>query len=320
VRLLFLLYVCWKAILFAVILCSPGPGYDTSTTLLDLTDSKPNHQTGLLSSSPTLSPSLLKLVRWDAIYFSQLSHRGHVFEQEWAFGVGLSGTVSFISTCKRTLAQALNFTNLAVISRSTGTSSALVEISVAVVLSHFTHFLTVLLLYALSQLISRSYRDSSTATSTIAAALHIISPAGAFLSAPYSEGLFSTLNFLGLYLYVDGHITGGGLGDFETVVAGVCFGCATLVRTNGILGGLPFLYDVVLQSLRLLRDGISTKRVRRLLALGAGGVLIALGALSPQYKAYKKFCDDAVGQDRRPWCDSQFPSIYGWVQWHYWFV
>jgi Mannosyltransferase (PIG-V) len=111
VRLLFLLYVCWKAILFVVILCSPGPGYDTSTALLDLTDSKPNHQIGLLSSSPTLSSSLLKLVRWDAIYYSQLSHRGHVFEQEWAFGVGLSGAVSFISTCKRMLAPAIHFTN-----------------------------------------------------------------------------------------------------------------------------------------------------------------------------------------------------------------
>src|SRR5947208_16715678 len=56
VSLLFLLYVCWKAILFVVILCSPGPGYDTSTTLLDLTDSEPNHQIGLLSISPTLPP------------------------------------------------------------------------------------------------------------------------------------------------------------------------------------------------------------------------------------------------------------------------
>ena len=187
-------------------------------------------------------------------------------------------------------------------------------------LSHFTHFLTVLLLYALSQLISRSHRDSSTATSTIAAALHIISPAGAFLSAPYAESLFSTLNFLGFYLYLDGYITSGGFADFETVVAGVCFGCATIVRSNGILGGLPFLYDAVLQSLHLLRDGISTKRVRRLLALGVGGVLIALGALSPQYKAYKEYCEDVVEQDRRPWCDAQFPSIFRWVQSHYWFV
>jgi phosphatidylinositol glycan class V len=182
------------------------------------------------------------------------------------------------------------------------------------------HFLTVLLLYAISQFISQGERDSSTATSTIAAALHIISPAGAFLSAPYAESLFSALNFLGFYLYVDGRITSGGFGDFETVVAGVCFGCATIVRSNGILSGLPFLYDAVVQSLHILRDGISTKRVRRLFALGAGGLLVGLGALLPQYKAYRGFCESVVEQDRRPWCDSQFPSIYGWVQSYYWFV
>jgi GPI mannosyltransferase 2 len=312
--LLFLLFALWKAVLFLVILCSPGPGYDTSTTLLDFANLQSNHQTDLLSSSPTLSSSLLKLVRWDAIYFSQLSHRGRVFEQEWAFGVGLSGPVSFISTRRWILAQALHFTDSVVISQLTGTSSALVEIGTAVVLSHIAHFLTVLLLYALSR------RVSSSATSIIAAALHIISPAGAFLSAPYSESLFSTLNILGFYLYLDARITGGSLGGFKTIVAGISFGCATLVRSNGILGGLPFLYDAILQGLHLLRAGISTEGIRKLLALCAGGLLIALGALLPQYEAYQKFCRDVVEQDRRPWCDSQFPSIYGWVQRHYWLV
>jgi Gpi18-like mannosyltransferase len=188
------------------------------------------------------------------------------------------------------------------------------------VLSHVTHFLTVLLLYALSQRIFRSHSASGTATSTIAAALHIISPAGAFLSAPCSESLFSTLNFLAFYVYLNGRITGGSLGDVETVFAGFCFGCATVVRSNGILGGLLFLYDAVLQAFDILRAGISTNGVRKLLALGAGGLLVAVGAFLPQYEAYRRFCEDAVEHDRRPWCDSLFPSIYGWVQRHYWFV
>ena len=183
-----------------------------------------------------------------------------------------------------------------------------------------THFLTVLLLYALSQRISGSQGASSTATSTIAAALHIVSPAGVFLSAPYSESLFSTLNLLGFYLYLDGRITGGSLGEIETIVGGVSFGCATVVRSNGILGGLPFLYDAVLQGLHILRDGISTKEVRKLLALCTGGVLIAVGAFLPQYEAYQRFCVDVVEPDRRPWCDYTFPSIYEWVQKYYWFV
>ena len=108
------------------------------------------------------------------------------------------------------------------------------------------------------------------------------------------------------------------MGDVETIVAGVSFGCATVVRGNGILGGLIFLYDAVLQGLHLLAHGVSTKEVRKLLALGVGGLLIALGAFLPQYEAYQRFCADVVEHDRRPWCNYAVPSIYGWVQKHYW--
>lgn len=107
VRLLFVLFVLWKAILLFVILCSPGPGYDTSTALLDFANPLPNSQTDLSSTSLSLNPPLLKLVRWDAIYFSQLSQRGHLFEQEWAFGIGLSRPVSFITARKQILPLAL---------------------------------------------------------------------------------------------------------------------------------------------------------------------------------------------------------------------
>ena len=103
VRLLFVLFVLWKAILFSVILCSPGPGYDTSTALLDFANPLANSQADLSSTSSSLTPPLLKLVRWDAIYYSQLSQRGQFFEQEWAFGIGLSRPVSFITARKQIL-------------------------------------------------------------------------------------------------------------------------------------------------------------------------------------------------------------------------
>jgi hypothetical protein len=320
VRLLFLFFVLWKVLLFIAILCSPGPGYDTSATLLKLTDTVPNNEADLLSSARSQNPPLFKLVRWDAIYYSQLSQRGHVFEQEWAFGVGLSRSVSFISTCKWIQGQALSFTDQTVISQFTGTSWALQEVAIAIVLSHVTHFLTVLLLYALSRRILKGAGASSRSTPTIAASLHIISPAGAFLSAPYSESLFSTLNFLGFYLYLGGRSSGGILGDFKAVLAGFCFGSASVVRSNGLLGGLLFVYDVVLQALDLLRSGVTINGTRKLIALGAGGLLVGTGAFLPQYEAYRRFCGGTPRHDRRPWCDALIPSIYGWVQRHYWFV
>jgi len=110
----------------------------------------------------------------------------------------------------------------------------------------------------------------------------------------------------------------GPLGEVETLVAGISIGCATVVRSNGILGGLLFLYDAVLQVVHLLRDGISTKGVRKLLALGVGGALVAFGAFLPQYEAYQGFCRADVQHERRPWCDHAIPSIFAFVQQHYW--
>lgn len=77
---------------------SPGIGYDTSTSLL----LHRNNEHGVkVSSTPNEMPDrLFNLVRWDAIYYVQMARMGHVFEQEWAFGVGLSGTISWLTRCK----------------------------------------------------------------------------------------------------------------------------------------------------------------------------------------------------------------------------
>lgn len=73
-------FVFWKALLLLLAVFSPGPGYDTSTTLrLD------RHATNAVSDGP-FTASLLqvstKLTRWDAIYFTEAARRGYTFEQE----------------------------------------------------------------------------------------------------------------------------------------------------------------------------------------------------------------------------------------------
>jgi len=86
--------VAWKAFLFCIALLSPGLGYDTSTTLL-----QPDHAISevIPRSSWSSRPWLEKLVRWDAIYFTQIARRGYVWEQEWAFGWGFTKLIAFIS-------------------------------------------------------------------------------------------------------------------------------------------------------------------------------------------------------------------------------
>ena len=189
-------------------------------------------------------------------------------------------------------------------------------------LSHAAHLLSVLFLYAMSKSIFRADGENTLSIPFVTAALHIISPAGVFLSAPYSEGLFSFLNIGGFYLYNASqkhtcedmqlyHLVG-------TVVAGLTFGLATSVRSNGILSGVPFLYDASMVALHIRSHGIATKALRSLLALVFGGSLIALGAILPQIEAYRSYCQAGDIGKRPSWCFRPIPSIYAWVQSHYW--
>jgi phosphatidylinositol glycan class V len=93
---LFTLFVAWKSLIALIVLAAPGVGYDTSTSLLSALPGNGH----VVSNEPEPMPrSWLKFVRWDAIYFTHMSEQGHVFEQEWAFGIGLSTLISWTARC-----------------------------------------------------------------------------------------------------------------------------------------------------------------------------------------------------------------------------
>ena len=302
--LLLLTFVVWKAIVFALVCIAPGPGYDTSTSLLDVAISGPGQQGTLLATADSVSPTILKFVRWDAIYFTQIALRGHKFEQEWAFGLGLSTPVSAIS---RALSPFLDL------------EPQISEVAVAIVLSHVAHLLAVLLLFTLSDHVMRN-----TTTALVAACLHIFSPAGAFLSAPYAESLFAFLQFAGFTLYFSGLRDSWAqallLRDIKILISGLMFGMATIVRSNGILSGLPLFADFALVVISMVRSGTSAKRFRILAILGIAGCMIAVGAILPQYVAYTEYCQGTLRHERRPWCGAWPPSVFAFVQTHYWYV
>ncbi|KAI1880924.1 hypothetical protein JX265_001164 [Neoarthrinium moseri] len=242
-----------------------------------------------------------KLTRWDAIYFIQSARRGHVFEQEWAFGLALPSVISFLVK---------GITGFGI--ENTGG----LESTVGIVLAHLSHFLSVLALYHLGL---KLYGERRLAF--VSALLHVLSPAGLFLSAPYNESPFSFLSFVGYLLFARGCLdkSRGHLGDAAIVGSGIIFGLATAFRSNGLLNGIPFaIYSVV--ELRQFLKSPNTVSLRRLAAFGIGGQSIALGSIGPQALAYEIFCSELSDAEPRPWCNKLIPSIYTFVQERYWNV
>jgi len=192
---------------------------------------------------------------------------------------------------------------------------ALRETLAALFVTNTSHIFSVFLFYHLTITLWPN-RPFFALTSSV---LHIFSPAGLFLSAPYAESCFAALAFAGWLLLARSCRSEDNalLRDTYIVLAGVVFGLATVFRSNGVLNGIPFAWEMVRLLPRLGHRPVDT--MRRLLALGVGGVCVALGSVVPQAVAWMRFCSDGVG-DVRPWCKAYLPSIYAFVQKYYWYV
>ncbi|KAL4871654.1 hypothetical protein BDV12DRAFT_17808 [Aspergillus spectabilis] len=297
----------WKGLLFVIIISCPGLGYDSSSSLLPY---QGNSSVDVISFEESKHASLsipLKFVRWDSIYFEHLARDGYVFEQEWAFSSTYSNLVKFLSS--------FLFTS----DDSNGAARFAVS---AVALSHVAHYFSVLALYRLSINVFGHATERRRLSCFLSAALHIISPAGAFLSAPYGEPLFSFLNITGFYIYSSSRIdlnTGRrSLSHVKLLLSGCFFAAATFIRSNGILSGILLAYDALKLSYDIISRRPFIASSIRLGFVGLTACIAALGLVVPQYLAYTAYCTNE--STSRPWCQSLVPSIYGWVQDHYWDV
>ncbi|KAI1819465.1 glycosyltransferase family 76 protein [Xylaria intraflava] len=285
-----LTFFAWKTFLLAVALGGVvGPAYDTSSTLLS--DDRATYHESVFDLAT-------RLTRWDAIYFVQASRRGHLFEQEWAFASGLPTVVS-------SLTKVLTYFGVQ--------KHDALEPLIAIFVANLSHLLSALVLYQLSLTVSRNTRMS-----LVAAVLHIFSPAGLFLSAPYSESPYALLSFVG-YLFFAKAVCSEGrtfAHDVSLVASGLWFGLAVNFRSNGTLNGCLFALELA----REMSRQPSANSIRRRIALIVGGSAIVAGFLIPQVVAYQTYCHDVVGSELRPWCTRKLPSIYTFVQEHYWNV
>lgn len=326
-RSLTLLFTAWKALLLAIALgAALSPAYDTSTSLFfaRLAAASATSSTGTATAveggrniTTGGGASLLaeQLTRWDALYFIHASTPvGKVYEQEYAFGTGLSSLIRAITSL---LAP--------VIPRDV--PAGYVTPLVGIFIAHITHLLSVLTLYSLTALIfpsppptKKSNNNSTENTFAYTTAiLHILSPAGIFLSSPYAESPFSFLSFLGSYLFALGHTTHSlPKKTLGVVSSGAIFGLATWFRSNGLASGLLFAVAVV-QSLDALIKRPGLEALLAVLGPIVGGGFVAVGSVVPQFLAWQRFCNSSGdGTSLRPWCEERLPSIYSFVQEHYW--
>lgn len=86
-------FAAWKLLLLGVACASPGPGYDTSTRVLF----DRYHVQAHSWTSRVVEHLALRLTRWDALYFSASSARGHLYEQEWAFSWFMSRLTAILA-------------------------------------------------------------------------------------------------------------------------------------------------------------------------------------------------------------------------------
>jgi len=187
----------------------------------------------------------------------------------------------------------------------------------AISITHLSHFLSVFVLFRLTLAVV----SDSVGVALTSAAFHIISPAGLFLSAPYAESSCALLSFFGTLLFVKSlgpKEDSSTAKDSLVLLSGISFGIATTFRSNGILNGLLMFTEAIRISVELFAHGPRVASARRLVATGLGGLAVGFGFLLPQYIAYTQFCGDAATS--RTWCERTVPSIYTFVQDHYWYV
>ena len=196
-----------------------------------------------------------------------------------------------------------------------------IEAWTGIAISHVSHLISVSSLYYLCGLLFES-QPQADSTAFIASCLHILSPAGVFLSAPYGESLFSCLHIGAYYLYAKALVWEQRASiwkrDAALLLSGLLIASAISVRSNGLASGFLFLHEALHDASMILKLGLKVQRARKLSVTVLAGLLVLCGSVIPQYIAYQEYCTKAAGVDVREWCSKVPPSIYSFVQSHYW--
>ncbi|WBW73287.1 pig-V, dolichyl-phosphate-mannose-glycolipid alpha-mannosyltransferase [Schizosaccharomyces osmophilus] len=197
-------------------------------------------------------------IRWDAIYFVDMSLQNRLFEQEWAFSDVWGALIRFIC-----------FESKDVVVLGLG----------ACCLAIVLHAIAAVAFYCTTNVVFFDKRIS-----VLSVIFYLFSPAGIFMSVGYTESAFSACSFLGLLCYVQKRQT----------LAMMFWSISTLFRSNGLFWSLLFVIPTTDTFFSFVRQKVGVSKFLRTAFLnGCRCIGIAVPFLYGQFQAYKVFCPRA---------------------------
>ncbi|XP_045176136.2 GPI mannosyltransferase 2-like [Mercenaria mercenaria] len=262
--------------------------------------------------------------RWDGIYYTHIAEHGYTYENTLAF-------FPLFPVVVRVTANTIMFPLQLLMSYGS------VLLIAATVLNALLFLKTAENLYRLGKIVTCN--DTVAYTATL---LFCINPASVFMSAPYSECIYSYLTVTGLLKLEDG----------KKLSASVFFAFSCLTRSNGLLNLGYLVYTLskkALQTLRQLSKAVMMNInviltipwiyfITTLVPYSVLMIISVLPFVMYQYYCFQLYCKKEYvlvipehliqyarteglklpSDESSPWCYSSFPLAYRYIQSHYW--
>ncbi|KAL4225387.1 hypothetical protein ACF0H5_016076 [Mactra antiquata] len=263
--------------------------------------------------------------RWDAVYFMHIAEFGYTYESALAFFPSFPLVIRLVSnTFLYPLTFICSYNSVLLI------SSCLTNM--------FLFVKNAENLYKLGKHVTKNDYLAYTG-----ALLYCINPASVFMSAPYSETMFTYFTLTGL-IYLE---------ENKKLSAAVYIGLSCITRSNGLLN-LGYLLYVLGKKILFTIKNLWRSSMKDVTIIAAVLWVIFVTTILPyilliaiclfpfimyQYYCYHLFCsndymmDDipdyivqygrendlkVVGDTPSSWCNDTFPLAYSYVQKHYW--
>lgn len=279
--------------LFAVIISPSQFDVSTITLLQEYTSERSvilDSLSSLINTERIKMHVLDKLLSWDSVYFFKLTFDGIAFEHEWVFGPLLWRLLGVLMKLF-----------------SSNIYDALI---VSMIINNICHFLSCVLLRKLTLLIFGPRFKSKKLVSTFAntcSLLCAIQPSGIFSTVGYSESVSQLFCYLGLYYRAYALTNNVRQHRKQYLLSGICFSIAFGYRSNCLLYGILYLYD--------LFNAIKHRTFVSMLMSLISGLLLFASLYISVALPYLRYCPE-----RGEWCQSITKSLVTYAQSYYWNV